>query len=118
MKEIKRITKPQDMCIGQFYMYLDYGTLKRGFCEKIDKTSATFRSERDLTDIIDFIKTSYPKMQYNYIAEYNARIYNKYQKLQEQHKKEREDCLNGNRVRMKETSKKKWYNRFFKKRKR
>ena len=117
MKEIKKITKPQDMCIGQLYMYLYYGKLKRGFCEKIEKASATFRFDSYLTDTVTFIEMAYPEPKHNYIAEYNARIYNKYKKLQEQHEKECEDCLNGNYVYVKEISKQKWYNKFFKKKK-
>lgn len=117
MKEVKKITKPQDMCVGQLYMYLSYGRLKRGFCEKIEKTSATFRFEGYLSDTITFIESDYREVKYNYIAEYNARIYDKYQKLKKQHEKECEDCLNGDYVYIKEILKEKWYNRFLRKKK-
>lgn len=117
MKEIKKITKPQDMCIGQLYMYLYYGKLKRGFCKKIEENEVSFRVDDYLTNTMTYIETRYPEIKYNYIAEYNAKIYNKYLKLQERHKKECEDCLNGKYVYTRKTPKEKWYNRFFRKRK-
>lgn len=118
MNKIKKITKPEDMCIGQLYMYLNYNRLERGFCVKIEEKSATFKKkESHYDDTIYFIKSSWGKTEYNYIAEYNARIYYKYQKLKRQHEKECEDCLNGNYVYIGEISKEKWYNKIFKKKK-
>lgn len=106
------ITKPQDLCIGQLYMYKKYNELERGFCKKIEEDKVTFRRERGWTDEIKFIANHYPQIEFSWIAEYNARVFRRYKKLQEQYEKELEECLNGKSVYVAEISKKKWYERF------
>lgn len=109
MEKINRITRPEDLRIGQLYMYRKYGELYCGFCKRIEETRVVFKDKNDFKDEVDFIEDYYPEEKLTYIAEYNARIFRKYQKLQKQHEKELEDCLKG---KDRNKSKKKWYERF------
>lgn len=119
MTKIIMITKPEEMCIGQMYMFKEYPfeqKLKRGICKAICEKSATFRSTKQFESdtIVRFIYETYPKNVNNFIAEYNARIFYKYSKLLEQQEAERNKILQGDFVFVEEVQKKKWYKRLFK----
>ena len=106
----KKITKIEEMSIGQLYMYVSYNyELCRGYCSKLEKEKVTFdRGRYCYDDSISLYRDGFEKDIY----EYNASIFRKYQKLLEQQKKEREDLLNGKPVVVTAISKEKWYSRF------
>lgn len=119
MISVEKITKPEQLCIGQLYMFKErWGTnIKRGYCVKIFQDKAVFRNnnsyERDSE--IPFVDCHYPQKKYNYIAEYNPRVYHRYKKLLEQQEEERFKLLNGDFVLIAEIGKEKWYKRFLRK---
>ena len=105
----KKITKIEEMSIGQLYMYIYWNNeLRRGYCSKLEKDKVTFDKGGCYDDSISLYRDGFEKDIY----EYNAGIFRKYQKLLEQQKKEREDLLNGKPVVVSAISKEKWYSRF------
>ena len=106
----KKITKIEEMSIGQLYMYISWNyELRRGYCSKLEKGKVTFdQGGYCCDDSISLYRDGFEKDIY----EYNAGIFRKYQKLLEQQKKEREDLLNGKPVAVSAISKEKWYSRF------
>ena len=106
----KKITKIEEMSIGQLYMYISWSDeLRRGYCSKLEKEKVTFdRGKYCCDDSISLYRDGFEKDIY----EYNANIFRKYQRLLEQQKKEREDLLNGKPVVVTAISKEKWYKRF------
>lgn len=106
--KIKRIKNPEELSIGQMYMYKDCYRYKRGYCIAIFKDRAIFESCSGTSNTL-FYKRSWDPFEVYY---YNASIYNKYEKLCEQHKKEIEDLFNNKEVIVKSISDKKWYERF------
>ena len=108
------ITKAQDVQIGNLYMYLKYdGTLIIGECVGVSKTSITLKNLKHSylgDDTVYFVKTSYPKVEYNKIADYDKRIFNAYNKRIEGYKKELEEIWNG-KIKKKKSKKKgfRWF---------
>lgn len=111
----KKITKIEEMSIGQLYMYVSWSyELRRGYCSKLEKEKVTFdRGGYCCDDSISLCRDGFEKDIY----EYNASIFRKYQKLLEQQKKEREDLLNGKPVVVTAISKEKWFKRFLRRKK-
>lgn len=119
MTKLITITKPEDMCIGQMYMFKEYPfeqKLKRGICIAICEKSATFRplGHFESNTIVRFIYETYPQNKNNFIAEYNARLFYKYSKLLEQQEAERDRILNGDFVVIDKVQKERWYKRILK----
>lgn len=112
MNKIKIITQPQELCIGQLYMYEKYNGLERGICIRIFQDKVSFERKGGYVDDVRYRKYLSDDGEFTYIAEYNARVFNRYNKLIKQHKKELKECLNGKPVYVEEISKKKWYERF------
>lgn len=112
MTKIKKITKPQDLSIGQLYMFSEYSfrlDLDRGFCTKITQNVASFSRNSFCGDV----DIAFGSLNENcFIAEYNAGIYRKFHKLLEQHKEEIRRLLNGEDVVVGEIAKEKWYKRW------
>lgn len=106
--KIKRIEKPEELSIGQMYIYKECGRYKRGYCISLFKEKAMFEEYPGFSDTL-YYKSSWNPFEVYY---YNASIYNKYKKLCEQHKKEIEDLFNNKEVIVKDISNKKWYERF------
>lgn len=91
MTEIIRIKKPEELSIGQLYMFRSWseGALKRGYCTKIEPTKATFTGVKSYwTDDVIFWKSGF------YIALYNASVYRKFEQMEKRHKQEIEELLN------------------------
>ena len=111
----KKITKIEEMSIGQLYMYISWNyELRRGYCSKLEKGKVTFdREGYCCDDSISLYRGEFEKDIY----EYNASIFRKYQKLLEQQKKEREDLLSGKPVVVTAISKEKWYKQFLRRKK-
>lgn len=107
---IIRITKTEELSVGQLYMYKDYAysDLKRGYCVKIEPTKAEFSFSRWLNDDVNF------KREDIYVACYDAGVFRKYEQLCEKHKKELDALLNPVDTHPKKTS---WFKRLLKKEK-
>lgn len=94
---MQRISEPEQMTVGQLYMFEVDGTLERGFCTAIYETKAKFKlRSRDEQVIVTFkdINTQKP----NFISTYDANIYKRYKILLEQQAKERHELLNGKQI--------------------
>lgn len=101
----KRHFQADTMCIGQLYCYLLCNNkLEKGYLKKITEKDATFEisSRMGYKYNITFLDGFGHSRQHNYIFDYNASFFNKYNKLVEQQKKEREALLNGDFVPVKE----------------
>ena len=110
----ERIWDATELTIGQLYMFLKYEgrEFERGYCTKISETEAEFKiADNYYTRQTVNLKHDNPWNREKLYL-YNALIFNKYNKLLEQQKQEREDLLLGKNIIVKEISKKKWYERF------
>lgn len=112
----ERIWDATELTIGQLYMFSRFEghELERGYCTKISETEAEFRIAESYctTQKVNLRRSDPWNKEKLYM--YNALIFNKYNKLLEQQKQEREDLLLGKSIVVQEISKKKWYERFLK----
>ena len=121
MSKIKEITDIGDMSIGQLYLYQMYeGRLRRGFCTRLEEPNKVVFSTFDggYTETVYLRKYNDTRFSSDEkIYTYNASIFMKFNKLIEQQKQERIDLLNGKSpVIVKSITKKKWYERFIRRR--
>ena len=96
-----RITNAKEMQIGNLYMYKPYASLNNlavGVCVSLSEDAACFKElEKSWcsSDKVPFIKERYPEVKYRFIADYDKRVFNAYQRCIKKHEKELDDILNG-----------------------
>ena len=97
--KIKRLCRPEDFTMNQLYMFMDYNTLRRGYCIEITNDYVRFTYDDK------FYKKRYNELlstRSAYFAEYNSNIFKKFQDLKKYHEQEINDLLEANIYKRKE----------------
>ena len=94
---MQRITSPEQMTVGQLYMFEVDDTLERGYCKAIYETKVKFKIRtREEYVVVNFKDINTQKQ--NFISTYDANVYKRYKILLEQQAKERHELLNGKQI--------------------
>lgn len=112
---------PKDVQIGNLYMYdrwsLGYHKLECGVCVGVTETSVAFKDPEGFfigAREVNFISSSYPKIEYTMLADYDKRIFNAYNKRIDNLGNDLKEIWEGNIKKQRKRKTKGFWKRWFK----